>query len=189
MVYETLSAVTDQITLSMDLQKELDKAHNRQQAEKITRYVGNDPARFASLIKIYLQGPYRITQRASWPIGKCIERNPKLAGPHLKTLLDFLKKPGVHDAVKRNTMRLLQHINIPKRNQDQVMTICFEYLQEPKLAVAIKAFAMTSLMKVIHDKPELLQELRVIIEDELPYATAAFRSRGNKVLKQIQILS
>jgi hypothetical protein len=188
-VYEALSAVIDQITLSMDLQKELIKAHNKQQAEKITRFIGSDPARFACLIKIYLQGPYRITQRASWPIGKCIEKDPALVGPHLKPLLDFLKKPGVHDAVKRNTMRLLQYIDIPKRNQDQVMTICFEYLQEPKLAVAIKVFSMTALMKIIHDKPELLQELRVIIEDEFPYATAAYRSRGLKVLKQIQSLS
>lgn len=185
MVYETLSAVTDQFKLSMDLQTELIKAHNRQQAEKITRYIGDNPARFASLIKIYLEGPYRITQRASWPIAKCVERNPSLVKPHIKSLLDFLNTPGVHDAVKRNTMRLFQYIDIPKRNHDQVMTICFAYLQERKLPVAIKAFAMTVLMKVIHDKPELLQELRIIIEDELPYASAAFRSRGTKVLKQL----
>ena len=165
------------------------KAHSLLQTNKIVRYVGKDPERFKSLIDIYLAGPYRVTQRASWSIGKCIEQHPPLVGPHLKRLLDFLKKPGVHDAVKRNTMRLLQYVDIPKRNHDQVLNICFDYLQEKNLPVAIKVFSMSVLPDIIHDKPELQQELRIILEDQFPYSSAAFRSRARKVLKDISPIS
>lgn len=161
------------------------KAHNLRQTNKIVRYVGKDPGRFKSLIDIYLEGPYRVTQRASWSIGKCIETHPPLVGPHLKRLLDFQTKPGVHDAVKRNTMRLLQYIDIPKRNHDQVLSLCFNYLQEKNLAVAIKVFSMSVLTGIIRDKPELQQELRIILEDQFHYSSAAFRSRARKVLKAI----
>jgi hypothetical protein len=169
----------------MDLRKELLKAHNRTQALRIVRYVGKDTARFKSLVDVYLEGPYRVTQRASWPLGICVENYPPMVKPHLKRLLDFLKRPGTHDAVRRNTMRLLQYAEIPKRNHGQVVNVCFEYLQQKNIAVAIKVFAMSVLRKIIDDQPELLQELKVILEDQFPFATAAFRSRARKVLKSI----
>jgi hypothetical protein len=170
----------------MDLRKELLKGHNRNQAQKIADYACNSPAKFKSLIDIYLEGPYRITQRASWPIGMCVEKYPVMVKPHLKQLLDFLKHPGTHDAVRRNTMRLLQYVDIPKRNHEQVINICFAYLQQKNIAVAIQAFAMSVLAKIIHDKPELQRELKIILEDQFPFASPAFRSRALKVLKSFR---
>lgn len=167
----------------MDLRKEVLKEHSRVQAHKIADYVGSNAQRFEALIEVYLAGPYRVTQRAAWPLSLCVEQHPTLIGPHLKKVLDYLKKPGIHDAVKRNTMRLLQFITIPKRNQDQVVNLCFDYLLRKQEPVAVKAFSMTVLSKIIHDKPELQQELKIILEDQLPFATPAFRSRAMKILK------
>lgn len=106
--------------------------------------------------------------------------------PHLKVILNYLKKPGIHDAVKRNTMRLLQFIDIPKRYQGQVAGICFGYLQDAKEPVAIKAFSMTVLASIARQNPDLRQELAIVIEDQLPYGSPAFVSRGRKVLKEIK---
>lgn len=167
----------------MDLRKEVLKEHSRVQAHKIADYVGSNAQRFEALIEVYLAGPYRVTQRAAWPLSLCVEQHSALIGPHLKKVLDYLKKPGIHDAVKRNTMRLLQLITIPKRNQDQVVNLCFDYLLRKQEPVAVKAFSMTVLSKIIHDKPELQQELKIILEDQLPFATPAFRSRAMKILK------
>lgn len=167
----------------MDLRKEVLKEHSKAQAHKIADYVGSSAVRFQALIEVYLAGPYRVTQRAAWPLSLCVEQHPALIGPHLKKMLDHLKKPGIHDAVKRNTMRLLQFVTVPKRNQDQVVNLCFDYLLRKQEPVAVKAFSMTVLSRIIHDKPELQKELRVILEDQLPFATAAFRSRALKILK------
>lgn len=169
----------------MDLKREILKEHGRKQAHKIADYCAASPSRFKSLIDTYLAGPYRITQRASWPLSICAEKHPALIKPHLKKLLDFMTKPGVHDAVKRNTMRLLQFVDVPKRNQAQVIYLCFDFLQQPKEAIAVRVFAMTSLSRVIADKPELQKELRIILEDYLPYGTAAFRSRASKLIKKL----
>jgi len=136
-------------------------------------------------LEIYFEGPYRVTQRAAYPLGICVERYPELIKPHLKKLLDFLKKPGIHDAVKRNTMRMLQFTDIPKRNYSKVMEICFGYLQNKTEPVAVKVFAMTVLSNITKGEPDLQKELRIIIEDQLPYSTPAFSSRAAKVLKHI----
>jgi hypothetical protein len=44
---------------------------------------------------------------------------------------------------------------------------------------------MTTLSRVIREYPELQNELKIIIEDELPYAKPAFRSRGLRTLKEL----
>ncbi len=173
----------------MDLKKEVLKEHSKAQAHKLADYVGDSASRFKALVEVYLAGPYRITQRAAWPLSICAEKYPDLILPHLKKLLDFLSKPGIHDSVKRNTIRLLQFIAIPKRNYGQVTAICFEYLQSKNEPIAVKVFSMTVLSKIMKDEPDLRNELKLIIEDQMPYGSAGFISRGKKVLKQIDQLS
>ncbi|HEY8936634.1 MAG TPA: hypothetical protein VIM65_15505 [Cyclobacteriaceae bacterium] len=169
----------------MNLKVELLKGNSRAQVDRVVNYIGDNPKRFEQLIKIYLEGPYRITQRASWPMSYCVEAHPMLITPHLKTLLDYLKKPGIHDAVKRNTIRLLQFAPIPKRYYGRIADICFGYLENRKEAVAIKAFSMTVLARIIKDEPDLRKSLQLLIEDQMPYATAAFKVRARNVLKQM----
>lgn len=172
----------------MDIKKTLGANHNKKTVSQIVTYVGANPTRFKELVDIYLAGPYRITQRAAWPLSYCCKAHPKLAGPHLARLLKFVRKPDVHDAVKRNTVRLLQFIELPKKHQGTIAEICFDFLQNPKEPVAIRVFSMTVIARLAETNPELGRELRVIIEDGLPYGSAAFRSRGAKVLKALKKL-
>ena len=169
----------------MDLKKMLEKNHSKTQSNAIAYYIGNNANRFKALLKVYLDGPYRITQRAAWPLSICVERWPYLIDPHLKKILDYLDKPGIHDAVRRNTMRLLQFIDIPKRYHGRVANLCFAYLQDRKTAVAIRVFSMTVLSHIIKDQPDIKKEFVMILEDELPYGSAAFLSRAKRVLKEI----
>ena len=170
----------------MDVYKALLQPQSKALANKIVRYIGEDANRFSELVTVYLKGPYRITQRAAWPLGYCVENHPKLIVPHLKRILDYLKTPGIHDAVKRNTIRLLQFIDIPKKYHGRISSICFDYLQDPKEAVAIRVFSMAVLARVVQHHPDMKHELRLIINDHLPYASAAYRSRARKVLKQLE---
>jgi hypothetical protein len=169
----------------MDIQSQILKEHSKVNCDRIVRYVGNSQKRFADLVNVYLAGPYRVTQRAAWPISVCVEAHPKLVLPHLKKILAFTTKPHVHVAVKRNTMRLLQFIDIPKKLYGRVAEICFNFLNDKKETVAVQVFAMTVLADIVKREPDLANELRTIIEDRLPYATAGFRSRAGKVLKTL----
>lgn len=173
----------------MDLKKLLAKEHSKDVVIRIVKYVGTDKNRFFDLVSVYLQGPYRITQRAAWPLSYCVEAHPELVKPHLKLLLNFLEKPGIHNAVKRNTVRLLQFVAIPVRYHDRVLSLCFQYLQNKKEPVAVKVFAMTVLSRLVTEYPDLKNELRIIIEDQLPYATPAFCSRAQKILKEMKSLN
>ena len=169
----------------MNLIKLILSDHSRATTNKIVDYIGNNPSRFQELVNLFLTGPYRVTQRAAWPLSYCVHNHPALIKPHLKKVLDHLKKPGIHDAVKRNTVRLLQDIKIPKSLQGRAADVCFEYLSNTKEPIAVRVFSMTVLANIAKENPALKNEIIPIIEDQLPFGSAGFRSRGMKVLKTL----
>jgi len=169
----------------MNLVNVIEKEHSSAQRNRVIKYVGKDPKRFAELVNVFLNGPYRVTQRSAWPLSYCIEQHPDLIKPHLKRILQFASQPGVHDSVKRNTMRLLQFIEVPKSLQGKFVNLCFSFLKDTSEAIAIRVFAMTVLSNLAKFLPELKNELIPIIEDQMPFGSPGFVSRGTKALKQL----
>ena len=170
----------------MNIVQEVLREHSRAMRDRVVRYVGKNPARFKELVAIFLKGPYRVTQRASWPLSYSVERHPELIKPHLNRIIKNLETPGIPDFAKRNTIRLLQFIRIPISLQGPVVSICFGYLNSPKETVAVRVFSMTVLASIAMKRTELKQELRIIIEDKLPYESPAFISRARRILKELK---
>ena len=99
-------------------------------------------------------------------------------------LIKNLQQPNLHDAVKCNTVRLLQEIDIPQKYHGAIMDICFRYVESVNEAVAVKAFSLTILGKLSKQYPKIIPEIKLLIEDQLPHQTAAFKSRAKILLKQ-----
>ena len=170
----------------MNLVEEILQEHTKKQKDKIVNYIGHDPKKFAELVHVFLRGSYRVTQRAAWPLSYCIERYPDLLKPHFRKILTQLGKKNIHDSVKRNTLRMLQFVHVPKAHQGITTDLCLAFLADVKEPVAIRVFAMTVLANIAKEVPELKNELIPLIEDQIPYASAGFISRGGKVLKQLK---
>lgn len=169
----------------MKLREQILKEHSKANCYLVVKWIGDSQQRFDELFDLFLNDEYRVVQRAGWPLSYSVIAHPKLIKKHFSKLLKNLQKPKIHDAVKRNTVRLLQDIPVPERFQGQVMNICFEYINSPTEAVAVKAFALTVLENLSKQYPEIRQELKTIIEDRWDYESAAFRSRAKKILKKL----
>lgn len=170
----------------MQLQEELLKVHSRAQTMRIVKWVGSHQKRFDELVRLFLHGESRTVQRAAWPLSYCVEQHPALVKKHLKKIVSNLRKPGIHVAVKRNTVRFLQQINIPAALEGEVMDSCFGFVTDPTEAIAVKAFSLTVLGNLAKKYPDIIPELKLVIEEEMPRATAAFRVRAREVLKNIE---
>ncbi len=167
----------------MDIQAVLLKEHSKKQCSSIVRYIGRDQKKFGLLMRLFFSGEYRVTQRAAWPMGYCVEANPDFITPYYKKLILFLNRKDVHPAVARNILRLLQKVEIPKKWQGEIMNSCFQFIENPKEAIAIKIFSLAVLGNLAKDYPEILPELRVVIEARWEMETPGFRSRAKKILK------
>ncbi|MFT3746396.1 MAG: hypothetical protein QM785_19150 [Pyrinomonadaceae bacterium] len=166
----------------MNIREALLEVHSKAQAEKICDYVGDDPDRFAELMK-HMMGPvYRLSQRAAWPVSYCIERHPQLIAPYWGKLAEQLEREDAHVAVRRNVARLLQFVDIPKRYEGRIFDACFELFADVTQPVAVRCFSLSVAAKLAKDKPELLEELRLVAAQHPETATAGMRARFKNVL-------
>ncbi|MGB4845918.1 MAG: hypothetical protein WBP16_15740 [Ferruginibacter sp.] len=172
----------------MNLKQEILKEHSKAQCTKIVNWIGSSQQRFDELFALFLNEEYRVTQRAGWPMSYCVIANPLFIKKHWKKLINNLKKPDLHDAVKRNSVRFLQKMEIPEKYRGDLMDICFKYLESPKEALAIKVFSMSVLGNLAKQYPEIKPELKLLIEEQLPNQSAGFKARAKKILKQLDKL-
>ena len=169
----------------MTLREQLLSAHSKANCDRIVRWIGKNQARFDALFRLFINDEYRVVQRAAWPLSYCVINHPPFIKKHFGKLVRNLRKPGIHDAVKRNTVRLLQSVDIPKRYQGPVMDICFSYIATPGEPVAIKAFSLTILGNLATQYPDIIPEIKLLIEENYEHETAAFKSRAKKLLKKM----
>ena len=170
----------------MDLEPEILKEHSKRQMVRIAKWVGNDRKRFKQLMDLFLHGEFRVTQRAAWIISECYELNPQLVIPWLPAMIKKMQEPGVHDAVRRHVVRLLQFVEIPPSLLGTVVSLCFDYLGSVESPIAVKACSMTVLVKIAEREPDLKRELQTAITLLLPYVGPALRTRGRMIVKQLE---
>lgn len=169
----------------MDLRQQLFAEHSRANCETIVAWIGDRQDRFDTLFDIFCCDEYRLSQRAAWPVSYAVEAHPQLIKKQFKRLVGNLEKPGVHVAVKRNSIRVLQEIAIPKIYHGRVMNACFAFIADPQEAAAVKAFAIRVLENLADQYPDIIPELTTTLEELYPNETPAFRSRAKAFFKKM----
>ncbi len=164
------------------LREEILYEHSKQQCSRIVQWVGSDQQRFDTLFHLFTTDEYRVVQRAAWPVSYCVQNHPFLIRKHLKKLFDLLQKAGLHDAVKRNAVRLLADMDIPKKYQGIAMDTCFRLLQFPSETVAVKVFSMTVLHHLSEIHPDIRPELELTLREQWTDQSAGFKSRARKII-------
>lgn len=164
----------------MNLRETILEKHTKKQMLRVVDYVGDDKKKFHELMQLFFYDEYRVSQRASWAVSHCIQKNPSFAKKYLSLMLDNLKNP-VHNAVVRNTVRILDLVEIPTKLHAQTLDICFELISKHSTPIAIKAFSIGVMQKLSNIYPELKNELKLLIEDQLPNATPAIISRAKRI--------
>lgn len=172
----------------MNLKEKILDEHSKKQTSQIVNYVGDNRVRFARLVNLFLGKEPLIAQRAAWAVSYCVQSNPDLAQPYLNKFIKNLKQAGLHNAIKRNTMRLLQYVDVPKHLLGSLSNICFAYLSDVKEAIAVRAFSMTVLLNIAKKEPGLKSEIKLVIENMMPHGSAGIRARGKMILKGLEKL-
>lgn len=167
----------------MNLRETILAEHSKKQTTKIVQWIGASQQRFDELFSLFLHDEYRVVQRASWPLSYAAIAHPSFIVPHFSKLLKNLDKKGLHEAVKRNTVRLIEEIDIPVKFHGTIMNLCFGYIAAPDEKAAVKASSLTILQQFAIKYPEIKQELKTTINDRWPYEDEAFRSRARRILK------
>src|SRR5690349_694324 len=99
----------------MDLREEALKEHSKKQVKKIAAWIGNNEDRFRQYLYLFLHDEYRVVQRISWVLCVIAETYPGLVEKNMGEIIKRLDDKDIHTAVKRNVIRVLQFLEIPKK--------------------------------------------------------------------------
>jgi hypothetical protein len=170
----------------LSIKSEILKSYSRQNTVRVAESIGHDKSLFNELMTIYFDGKHDmdLARKAAWVLRYCSDYNPHLIDPYIKKLVKYIGKKGHHDAIKRNGLAVLQETSIPEKLYGPIANTCFKFLQSSKEPIAIKAYSMSILDKIGDDIPEIRHELKLIIQELMPYESAGFKSRARKILSK-----
>ena len=172
----------------MSFKERLAQGHSKEITQSIVNEVCKNPKKMDDFMQIFVNGPMRITQRAAWPLGFIAQKKPELLKPYYPILIKELDNGKNHQAVARNIIRAFQFTDIPKEYQGVILDRCFKFLSDNNQPIAVKAFSMTVAYNLSKEYPDIIPELRASIENLLPEGSAGIKSRGKKILKQLNKL-
>ena len=78
---------------------------------------------------------------------KCLDRHPHLLTPHLEAIILNLRE-STSDAIKRNTVRVLQNTEIPDDLLGVTADILFTIMENRNEPIAVRVFTMTVLYNI-----------------------------------------
>lgn len=170
----------------MNLRQQVLKEHSAENRDLITSWIGTSEERCQELIHLFLTDEnLRVCQRAAWPLMHLAQKQRHLVLPYYVDFIDNLEN-AKHDAVIRNTLRILQDEKIPESHEGKLYELCFEYLCSISQPIAIKVFGMSILGNIAQKFPELKEELIAEIEYQYPHGSKGFQARSKRVLKNLR---
>ena len=171
----------------MNIRKELLKyqVQSRAQALAIAEYATSSNETFKDLIDCFLSDDTRLAQRAAWSVSWAARKKPDVIQPYIGLLVNQLERTDVHNAIIRNSLRVLEDIEIPEIYHGPLLNTCFNFILKRETAIAVKAFSLHVLFNLTKFYPEIKNELKLVIRENIEFETPAFRSRGNKILAKL----
>lgn len=170
----------------MNYPAQLLEEHSRLNTDAIANAIGNNAEEFKKIIDIIYTAEAPLPQRASWILAAVNDKYPELLKPYLSKFIDTINQFKI-DGIKRNMILVLASQHIPKKLQGKLVNLCFDQMLSANETVGVKVHAMQAIANIAMQHPELQNELKAAIEDQLPKTTAAFHARAKHILKELKI--
>lgn len=152
---------------------------------EIASYISDDDNKFEQLWQLVKTAAPPVPRLAAWIMEEVVGRHPSLLNPWLHDIIDFLPTQ-VHDGVRRNLVKILARTPVPEERHGELYDICLDWLIGGQTPVAIKVWCMEICTRIAWPYPELREELALVIEEQMPFGSKGFVSRGRKTLKRLR---
>ncbi len=157
------------------------------EAEWIATSAIENPAIFDRLLGFSFSDDSKLAFRASWTLTKVCDKYPDLIYPHLGMIIESLETLE-NESAMRSFLRIISLSDIEmisEKHHGILAEHCFSLLRSGFSAIAVKAYSMEILYKLVLKYPELRNELAATIKMLQPEGSAGILSRGRQILKKL----
>lgn len=151
-------------------------AERRIWAKQITA----QPDTLGKLLPLLL-GEKKTAYRFSWLLSDVGEADKDVLRSELPYLFDNRDKvtaPGF----EQQFVKYWRICGVPEAHKGEAIDLMFSYLVNPKVNTHIKTITLTVLHSLCNEYPELKNELKLCIEDQIEHSSTSFKKTANKIL-------
>ena len=170
--------------LKLWLETELLENRSKQNVLRIAHLAQYDPKLIDAVFECIAEGKDKIDWRSAWVLDHLNQISKETVRPYLSQMIMFLSASN-NESLQRTYLKILGQNEIPKENSGVLMDLCFELLNNPQSAVAVRAWCIFILMEFAKKYPEIKNELKPILELISQTGTAGEKSRAQVVLKTL----
>lgn len=152
--------------------------------DRAVEWVGGDRKRWNMLWELLMRNEEPLSRRAAWALDIHFHKYPHMLDLNILELLKTLEKP-CHTALQRHLVKMLSVApSLPEEYHGELFDLGIRYTDNAVLPVAIRVHAMELAGRIALLYPELLNELKTVLEAHFKEGSAGFRSRAKKWLKK-----
>jgi 8-oxo-dGTP diphosphatase len=142
---------------------------------------------FNELLELAYSDDKKLSFHSSWTLSKVYDMHPEAIAGHLPGIIQTLGKIK-NESTRRSFLRILSLTDIDlidSRYHGILADECFSFLRSGFSAIAIKAYSMEILYKLVLRYPELKNELIATISMLQSDNSAGIRSKGRIILNKL----
>lgn len=157
----------------MTLENLLELDQSRKNIDQVVALIVGQPKLFEQLWQIFLRDQEPLSRRAAWAIDIMNEKYPFILQTHIDQLMEVIQGFR-HDGMRRHSLRIIESHHITPANIEKLTDICFRWLEDNTMPVAVKMYSIKILERIAGEEPEIIRELIDIIEIQMNEATPWF---------------
>lgn len=131
-----------------------------------------------------LKCDYKIASRFLWLLGRIGMTNPDKLYSVLPFLLDFSDQvnPGYKTAFANYWLLA----GVPPENEGKAIDLLFKWLLATDTNVSIKSRSLSVLFRLTKKYPELKNELKLSLEDQMDKHSKEFKKKAVKIITELE---
>jgi 8-oxo-dGTP diphosphatase len=175
------------LTEDAELQEMINRMMSMKEVEWMAISAIENPAIFGKLLEFSFSDDNKLAFRASWTLTKVCDKFPDMILPHLGMMIESLETLE-NESTMRSFLRIISFSDIDmisEKHHGILAERCFSLLRSGFSAIAVKAYSMEILYKLVLKYPELRNELSATINLLQPEGSAGIVARGRQILKKL----
>lgn len=160
-------------------------------AEWVANSAIDNPVIFKKLLKFSYSDDKKLAFHSSWILSKVCDKFPEMIEPYLQGIIEKIGSID-NESAQRSFLRIISLSDLNKlgsKYHGLLADYCFAALRSGFSAIAIKAYSMEILYKLVLVYPELINELAATINMIEGEGSAGIRARGRIILKKLNFIA
>ncbi|TRX61161.1 hypothetical protein [Carboxylicivirga sp. M1479] len=152
--------------------------------QELAKQVYQSPKDISILLELNEHPQHKIAWRSAYLLDLSHDLDKTILDEHLQLLMD--RTPLLSSqSIKRHYLRILSQHDLSEVADGQLLDCCFEWLQTEETPIAVKAHCMQILYDLTVPYPELISELKAVLENLIPYGSKGEVNKAKKILAQL----